>query len=460
MTKQLQSNASEFLFARKKLKSPAIINLLLSTSFGLNAIFYAAWLGYSIGIWALLIQLAWSISFFLLIPKSKYFSKVNSLHDLLGQKFDNKTKLIASICSLIGLNYLIAWEVSIDKSVIAPLLPNTSLPPEIFAGMIIGFFVIVAIFYTINFGIKGNANADKFLNALKMVIFIAICSIAIYEFLKLPREMIISSVFPPISKIVINLGIIGFMTNILFNLSWQFVDNSSWQSIISGSKSKSNASAINLKQSGIIIFFTVNLFATILGITLAHFSNLTPDSLFSATAGIIPQFESIVSLGIIMLSIASMMSLADGMILTSALTINVDLFKYFKFAKNYDEKIKMKFIKISVVIFGLISVWGISFIFNILNINLFEFIYIIIITQLALIGPVIFALYSKDSKGANMWKAIIIALFVGFGSVLVGTVSENKVFIDAAGTVTIFSSVFTAWVIVKLKCFNLKLNLR
>jgi uncharacterized sodium:solute symporter family permease YidK len=45
-----------YLLAGGGLSRPSLISLLLSASFGLNALFYAAWLGYAIGMWALIIR--------------------------------------------------------------------------------------------------------------------------------------------------------------------------------------------------------------------------------------------------------------------------------------------------------------------------------------------------------------------------------------------------------------------
>ena len=121
------AQVTDFLLAGRKLKSHSIVSLLLSSSFGLNAIFYAAWLGYAIGMWALLIQAAWSISFFLLIPASKQFTNIASLHDFLGQQFGSKTKLLSALCSIVGIMYFVAWEVSIKVSTC--LLYTSKSPP-------------------------------------------------------------------------------------------------------------------------------------------------------------------------------------------------------------------------------------------------------------------------------------------------------------------------------------------
>jgi hypothetical protein len=52
-----------YLLARGELGKSSIVNLLLSSSFGINALFYAVWLGYTVGFWAIIIQLSWGLSF-------------------------------------------------------------------------------------------------------------------------------------------------------------------------------------------------------------------------------------------------------------------------------------------------------------------------------------------------------------------------------------------------------------
>jgi len=441
---------SDFLFAGKKLRTPAIVNLLISSSFGLNAVFYAAWLGYSIGIWGLLLQLAWSISFFLLIPAAKSFTDINSLHDFLGRQFGNKTKLLAALCSLVGMSYFVVWEVNIDQSTIAPLL---KIPPHflisdtsMLAALIIGLFALITIIYTILWGLRGNAITDRVLNSVKVVILIAISCISLYHFFRLPNNLIFQSIFPPFSKVITNLGILGLITNIVFNLAWQFVDNTSWQTIIGGAKASNGSTARNLKYSGLLIFLVVNLLATILGISLAQQSNVTQGNIIAIAAGLLPQLSTLLSIGIIILSIASMMSLIDGMLLASALTVNIDILPI-KALQKLSETKRLRLIQLSVFAFGLIAVWIINLVFNILHINLFDLVYIVILSQLSLIGPVIIGLYSKRHKNSLMWIAILTALIVGFGSTIIGGASNNHLLVDGAGAFAVVASLFTAGIV-------------
>ena len=49
---------TEYLLADTALGRFPVISLLLSSSFGLNALLYQIWLGYSVGVWGLVAQAA------------------------------------------------------------------------------------------------------------------------------------------------------------------------------------------------------------------------------------------------------------------------------------------------------------------------------------------------------------------------------------------------------------------
>ncbi|MFS8159289.1 MAG: hypothetical protein ACMG6E_03585 [Candidatus Roizmanbacteria bacterium] len=101
----------------------------------------------------------------------------------------------------------------------------------------------------------------------------------------------------------------------------------------------------------------------------------------------------------------------------------------------------------SIVIFGFVSIWGIGFILKLLHINLFDFVYVIIISQLSLIGPVVVGLYTQNKRNGLMWIAIVIALIVGFGSIVLGEVTDLKYLIDGAATFSVITSLLVAWVV-------------
>jgi hypothetical protein len=101
-------------------------------------------------------------------------------------------------------------------------------------------------------------------------------------------------------------------------------------------------------------------------------------------------------------------------------------------------------VRVSLLVIALTATWGVNFIFQITGSNLFDFVYIVIITQLALFGPVIIALTTDRIATNPMWICIAIALTVGFGAIAAGTIFQNKLLLDGAGTLTLFTSMILA----------------
>jgi len=119
---------SSYLLAGGSLGRTSVLNLLVSSSFGLNALFYAAWLGYSIGLYALLIQVSWSASFFLLAKYAHTIRSHKSMHHLLGHDFGSGTRVVAGLFSLTGMMYFIGWETEIARQTFGGLLASSASP--------------------------------------------------------------------------------------------------------------------------------------------------------------------------------------------------------------------------------------------------------------------------------------------------------------------------------------------
>jgi Na+(H+)/acetate symporter ActP len=159
-----------------------------------------------------------------------------------------------------------------------------------------------------------------------------------------------------------------------------------------------------------------------------------------------PHYTNFISLGIVILSLGSMMSLVDGMLLSLALTMSNDILPKSLWT-GFSEKKKLQIIQLLIVAFGLMAVWGFEHILKSFAINLFDFLYIIVISQLSLIGPVVFGLYGKEKKNMFMWIAIALALVVGFGSSVIGGMTGNKILIDGAGTFSVVASLMSTWML-------------
>jgi hypothetical protein len=131
---------------------------------------------------------------------------------------------------------------------------------------------------------------------------------------------------------------------------------------------------------------------------------------------------------------------------SSALTMSNDILPKSLWSE-FSEKRRLQLIQLLIVAFGIISVWGFEHILRSFAINLFDFLYIIVISQLSLIGPVVFGLYGKEKKNMFMWIAIALALVVGFGSSVIGGMTGNKILIDGAGTFSVVASLMSTWML-------------
>jgi Na+/proline symporter len=448
-----------FLLGGRSLGKMSIVNLLLSSSFGVNALFYAVWLGYTVGIWGLVIQGAWALSFVLLTPYSDRIRSGNSLHDFLGKKFGLATKIVAAFCSLIGIMYLIGWEVGIGETSLNLFLTSSNEMSTEQASsstnlLIIGI-VLGALVYTIVGGLKGNAAVDKLLNLLKIVVIILLTFFLLERFFSLENISFSKAMFPSLQTMKENLGVWGLITNLIFNLSWQFVDNSSWQSIIAGAETNKKETTRNLRLSGLLIFLTVGLLGTMVGVALANTPEITPDNILTQAVQLLPDHKTLLTLGMFIMITACIMSLLDGLFLASALTLVMDIFQTNKNSiwnqENVSSKKKLIFVRLALILIAFIAVWGVKLIFQITGANLFDFVYIVIITQLALFGPVLIGLATNRISNKNMWFSLIGGLIVGFGSIAVGTINEVKFLLDGAGTFTLVASLILALIISKPK---------
>lgn len=444
-----------FLLGGRSLGKMSIVNLLLSSSFGVNALFYAVWLGYTIGIWGLVIQGAWALSFVFLTPYSDRIRSGNSLHDFLGKKFGLTTKIMAAFCSLIGIMYLMGWEVGIGETSLNLILTTSNqMSTEEAASstnlLIIGI-VLGALVYTIVGGLKGNAFVDKLLNLLKILVIILLAYFLLERFFSLENVSFSKAMFPSFQTMKENLGVWGLMTNLIFNLSWQFVDNSSWQSLIAGAETNKKETTRNLRLSGLVIFLTVGLLGTMIGAMLANTPEITPDNILTQAVQLLPEHNTLLTIGMFILITACIMSLLDGLFLASALTLVIDIFQSSKKSiwnkQNVSSKKKLLLVRIALILIAIIAVWGVKFILFITGANLFDFVYIVIITQLALFGPVLIGLATDRVSKKHMWLAIIIGLIVGFGSIGVGTLYDQKLLLDGAGTFTLVSSLIFSYLI-------------
>ena len=431
----VHSSLDDYFLGKRKIKEKRVSSMLVSSSFGANAILYSIWLGYIMGAWALIIHIAWCMSFVLLSKYSEKIYNYTGLHDFLGSKFGKTTQKVAALCSMIGLFYFLGWEIAITQTGIESIIVSTGIESASYALSLVLIVSFVAIIYTIIGGRRMNGLIDSFVNKIKSIImfvlavalFFVVCEYLVSDF---------NIFFPSFSIALMEIGFIGFFINILFNLSWQFVDNSSWQTISSGSNddSKHTKSSLLGASKGIFIAY---FFGTAIGLMMRCIPNLTSDNIIGQISLVIGgDFELIFGLLIVILLLFSMMTLIDSISLsiTQSLAIDIGLIR---------EK-TLTAARLMTLFVGIIAVFGVQLILNLMDLDIFSFVYIVIISQLSLIGPILVGLILKQKKIPYMWAGMLLGLFIGMTIAMSGNHFNIGWLSDIGGLVAALISVIVS----------------
>jgi len=317
--------------------------------------------------------------------------------------------------------------------------------------LLMGAVVVGTLTYTLWGGMRGNAKVDQFLNLIKILAVLFITILLVGKLIYIEHHQLIAAIFPSFRTMQKNLGLFGLATNIIFNLAWQFVDNSSWQSVIAGQDKSKVQSQENLRTSGFVIFLTIGLLGTFFGISLASSPSITPDNILTQTISLLPQHQATLIVLMVTLIGACMMSLFDVLFVSSTYTLTRDIVLVRSSRFGQGSGGSLAYVRVALLGIAVAATWGVKFVFHLTRMNLFDFVYIVIITQLALFGPTIVALATEREARFPMWLAIITGLLVGFGSAAIGTASGRTYFVDGAGMFALISSTGLAFLISRSK---------
>lgn len=439
---RFDTSLDNHFLAGRSLISRKVASLLLSSSFGANALLYAVFLGYLMGLWGLLIQLAWMLSFYLLARFSPQIYASSSLHEFLETRYGTVTRRIAAACSIIGIMYFTGWEIAVARTSLesmAELSGGVHAHSWKSLGLALLIVVIVAaILYTSLWGRRASGTINVFLNSIKIACLVLLGAV-LFVSLAASHGLTGNLFFPSLKQAVLNLSIMGFITNIIFNISWQFVDNSSWQSISSARQNDSRKIGRMIKFAGVGTLLTVNGIGTLLGTLMRGNPAINSTNALGYTVTMSGQLEVVALVAMIILVAFSAMSLFDGAILSVSQSLIVDLNAEGKPGK----KVTLCQARIATLVIGIVTAWGVSLTIQALGGSIFNFVYVVIIAQLSLAGPVIMGLV-RLQRVNRMWLAIILGLLAGIGSTIIGTIQNNQNLLQAAGTLTAAVSVLTA----------------
>lgn len=459
---------SGYLLAGGTLGKVPVQNLLLSTSFGINSIFYQGYLGLTVGLWGIVIQAFWATSFFWLSRHTSAIRDYRGLHDFLSARFGASTRLCAAAMSLIGMTVFLGWEADIGKSTIEGLVVATGAVPAASAAPAANWYIFAlaagTLLYTLIGGLRGNSWANVAQNALKLLVFCTLLGLLVNLYLSVPANgasSLRNVFFPSFSELQERLGLWALLGNIVFSLVWQFVDMTTWQSLTASSKATVFDQRHNLRASGILVFFTPGVLGTLLGVFLAQ--SATPGDnvvvkAISALGGAGPVF------GFLLLAAcaACVMSLIDGLFLGSAYTFVVDVLKPNTRLDELDKNIKRAKVlllqtRIAVVLVAIFALWLVPKLFGALGYkSSFEAVYLVTVSQLALFGPVWVGLTTPRATAFHtghaqpMWAAILFAFAIGLVCSVVGAAYQVKFLSDGSSTFTVLASLIAAKSIVRV----------
>lgn len=458
--KEYQGPLRDYLLANQGLERQKVIQLLFSGSFSLNGMLYQAFLGYSIGLWALIVQGAWALSYVLLSRHTTRLREANSLHAFLGTSYGPTTRMLAAGCSIVGFTVLIGWEFNVGRSTFAGLF---SLDPDgNWSQSLILTYMIATVFasflYTAIGGLSGNAFANRLQNWIKLGVFAFMIVLLYQAMMSSPgRPSLSSALLPSFSQVIASLGIFGLITNIAFSLIWQFVDMSTWQNVIASKRKLTTDDAKSaLKLGGLAVFLAPGIVGTFLGVFLHGTPGVDGDNVMTKLVQALPYDNPTLLFVIVVALLASIMSMIDGLLLAASYALVCDIVHRTESLEEIDSnEDKANRLLGSIRIFiGIVAVAGTIGVFALtdgLDINLFDIVYFLIVSQLSLTGPVLAALWERKSQDDKMVWAILFGLAVGFGFFWGGKYLNMEWLGTGAGAFTMLASYLVAMMVTKSK---------
>lgn len=451
-TGEYRGALADYLLASQGLESRSVVQLLLSGSFSLNGMLYQVWLGYTIGLWALVVQGAWAVSYVLLAPYAQPILESKSLHSFLGKKFGERTRVLAGLCSILGFTILVGWEFNVGLTTFEGLFSIHGQAPARTATFAFMTATVFASFlYTAMGGLRGDAFANLIQNVIKGLVFLLMIALLCAVIFTLPvRAQLTTALFPPFSQVISNLGWFGLITNLAFSFIWQFVDMSTWQSIIASARKSNEARAKrDLQRGGLAVFLAPGVVGTILGVFLVGMNDVNADNVMTNLVSILPHQSPALLFLIFAAILASMMSTIDIVLLASAYSLVLDVAYRGKSLDEIDKnddlaKKLLGYLRLFLGVIAVAGTWGVYILVNRLGITLFDIVYVLIISQLALTGPVLVGFHKGRHAGDRIFWSIVVALAVGFGSFAGSRLLHQEWLLTGAGVFTMLASFVVA----------------
>ena len=456
-----------FFWGQRDLPPGLTSSLIVSTSFSLNGVLYQTWLGYSIGLASIWLQVVWCISFLLLAAQSQrlaLLSRQGTLHGVISNAFGSNAGHVAAVASIVGLVSLIGWELVIAASLfLATGISRSELL------VVVSILALMSAAYTIRGGLMGNAKVNLAQNVIGAAGWIA-AIVYVYSAISSSAPSPVTGLLSSHKLLATQLGFFGLATNIVFSLCWQFVDMSNWQNI-SATDGTSATTRKSLVWGAAAILFFPGIVGAIAGVALSRLPGLNADTL-------VPKMIEIACaqplVGILLLFgfFSAMMSTLDGYFLSCSQAFTWDLIDKRRVlpwltrltggevpsesvpandssiplhqgdirnddSLDADDAAVLTHAKLFIIAAALVGGVGFSMLFN-ANVNLFQLVYVAVVAQLPLFPSVMVVLFfPSHAKSFNGFVSIFAGLVCGTLFVAIGVSTGNNMFLDAAGTTSV-----------------------
>lgn len=338
------SRIEDFFVGGRNIGAPLFTQTTWGSSFAFgNSIFYAVWLGYTMGLSALWVQTLWAggmVCYALLLPRLISYTQEYTLHGFLGSQYGRWARFTASIISILGLTIGLGFEVTFAGQYFAQV---TRI--EHFEWLVVLIFAVFTATFSSIGGFKANMITDRITNYISLaVLLLLVALMAIENWTQLRPSFALPAIAD--SAFDFSSSSLIFLIGVAFFPLYNIVDMSNWQNVSANSLASDHSSASTeqrvkmrtamLKAAAFFLFAPV-LTGTFLGYMIKVLERGTQDQTsFMAPImfDLMPVGMSIAAVGLALATfafMASSLSLINSWLLACSQTLSWDLIDHDKF---------------------------------------------------------------------------------------------------------------------------------
>lgn len=248
-----------------------------------------------------------------------------------------------------------------------------------------------------------------------------------------------------------------FTANVAFSLAWQFVDLSTWQAAIA-TESGLNKAKGALQSAGLSVFVAPGILGTVMGIGLSGYPDLTSETVLPALVKLVGGqpwiiFILTVAIATCAMSFVDTMMLGIGLAAVTDLMFRskVDQYNLLQASEVADRAHRQGVAKIigwaRLTLLGtaVLGTYAIGWISDWLGISLFDLVYVVVVSQLSMFGPVMIGLLNGRPTHYSGVLATLSALVAGYGLSIYGGVIGNSDMVNGAPLLSLILSFAVAW---------------